>query len=187
MAEYFSFCKSDQILLLQIARSSIEYYLTFNKKPDKNFNKITDYIKTESGVFVTLTKNGNLRGCIGNLTGEAPLYKNVQDMAIASATNDYRFDKVELSEMKEIKIEISVLSPLKKLSDINEIVLGRHGILIKKGMQTGTFLPQVAVHTGWCLEEFLGHCARDKVKIGWFGWKNAELFTYEAFVFNESV
>ena len=187
MDECFGICKSDQILLLQIARSGIEYYLTFNKKPDVDFIKVNENLKTESGVFVTLTKNGNLRGCIGRLTGELSLYENVQEMAIASATKDYRFDRVELSEMKDIMIEISVLSPLKKISEINEIVLGRHGILIKKGMQTGTFLPQVAVHTGWCLEEFLCHCARDKAKIGWFGWKNAEIFTYEAFVFNERV
>lgn len=106
-------------------------------------------------------------------------------MAVASATNDYRFDRVSLNEMKDIEIEISVLSPLKKIKSINEIELGRHGIYITKGGMSGTFLPQVATQTGWSLEEFLGHCAQDKARIGWDGWKNAEIFTYESFVFSE--
>ena len=119
------------------------------------------------------------------MTGDLPLYKIVQEMAVASATNDYRFDRVSMKEMKDIEIGISVLSPLKKISSINEIELGRHGIYIKKGGMSGTFLPQVATQTGWTLEEFLGHCAQDKAHIGWDGWKNAEIFTYESFVFSE--
>jgi hypothetical protein len=90
------------------------------------------------------------------------------------------------TELKNIEIEISVLTPLKKISSIDEIEMGKHGIWIKKGYRSGTFLPQVATETGWSKEEFLGHCARDKAGIGWEGWKDAELFTYEANVFNES-
>jgi AMMECR1 domain-containing protein len=74
---------------------------------------------------------------------------------------------------------------LKKINDISEIELGKHGIYIKKGYYSGTFLPQVATKTGWTLEEFLGHCARDKAHIGWDGWKDAEIYTYEAIVFSE--
>ena len=108
-------------------------------------------------------------------------------MAIAAATQDYRFDAVTLSELKLIDIEISVLSPMQKISDVNTISLGIDGIYIKKGNRSGTFLPQVATETHWNLEEFLGHCARDKAGIGWEGWKDkdAEIYVYQAFVFGE--
>jgi uncharacterized protein (TIGR00296 family) len=88
-------------------------------------------------------------------------------------------------EINKIKIEISVLTPMKKIENIKEIELGKHGIYIKKGFQSGTFLPQVADKTGWTVEEFLGHCAQDKANLGWDGWKDAEIFTYEAIIFGE--
>ena len=106
-------------------------------------------------------------------------------MAIASAIRDYRFNSVSISELDSIDIEISVLTPLKKISSVDEIELGKHGIYIKKGFSSGTFLPQVADETKWSKEEFLGHCSRDKAGIGWDGWKNAELFIYEAIIFRE--
>jgi hypothetical protein len=106
-------------------------------------------------------------------------------MAIASATQDTRFDPVAENEIVRLEIEISVLSPMKKINSIDEIVLGKHGIYIEKGMSAGTFLPQVATETGWNKEEFLGHCARDKAGIGWNGWKDAEIYIYSAEVFSE--
>ena len=87
--------------------------------------------------------------------------------------------------MKDIDIEISVLSPLRKIQSIDEFQLGQHGIYIIKGEHRGTFLPQVAEETGWTKEEFLGHCARDKAGLAWNGWKDAELYVYEAIVFGE--
>jgi hypothetical protein len=87
--------------------------------------------------------------------------------------------------MDNIDIEISVLTPLQKIESIDEIEMGKHGIYIKKGFATGTFLPQVANETGWTKEEFLGHCAHDKAGIGWDGWKDADIFIYEALVFSE--
>jgi hypothetical protein len=106
-------------------------------------------------------------------------------MAIAAATHDNRFEPVSADEIDQIDIEISILTPLKKISSIDQIQLGKHGIYIKKGLNSGTFLPQVASETKWTKEDFLGHCSRDKAGIGWDGWKNAELYTYEAIVFNE--
>lgn len=108
-------------------------------------------------------------------------------MAVASSTQDYRFETVTVPELKQIDIEISVLTPMQKISDVKTIRLGTDGIYIKKGSRSGTFLPQVATETGWDLEEFLGHCARDKAGIGWEGWKDkdAEIFVYQAFVFGE--
>jgi AmmeMemoRadiSam system protein A len=106
-------------------------------------------------------------------------------MSVASATQDSRFSPVTLKELSSLEIEISVLSPMKKISSEKEIIPGKHGIYMKKGYASGTFLPQVATEYQWNREEFLGHCARDKAGIGWDGWKTAELWTYEACVFSE--
>ena len=171
--------------LLQIARTTINEYLSTGKIPIIDKSELTSVMETECGAFVTLHKDGALRGCIGRFTANEPLYSIVQKMAIAAATEDNRFPTVEKDEMKEIDLEISVLTPLKKIESIDEIEMGRHGIYIKKGFSSGTFLPQVAIETGWTKEEFLGYCARNKARIGWDGWKDADIFTYEAFVFGE--
>jgi len=114
-----------------------------------------------------------------------PLYEVVQKMAVAAATKDTRFPSVLKGELKDIDIEISVLTPMKKIDDMEEIEVGTHGIYIKKGMRSGTLLPQVAKEKGWTKEEFLGYCSRNKAGLGWEGWKDAEVYTYEAIVFKE--
>jgi AmmeMemoRadiSam system protein A len=141
--------------------------------------------KTNCGAFVTLLKNGELRGCIGRFDSSEPLYRVVQHMAIAAATEDNRFPQVSRDEIGSLEIEISALTPMRKISSADEIELGRHGIYIKKGNRSGTFLPQVAIETGWTKDDFLGHCARDKAGLGWDGWKDAEIYVYEANVFSE--
>jgi AmmeMemoRadiSam system protein B/AmmeMemoRadiSam system protein A len=178
---------SDRKELHRIARTTIITYLQEGQTPSVDSETLSDALLTKAGAFVTLKKAGNLRGCIGHFEADNPLYKIVQQMAIASATKDYRFDKVSPAEMKLIDIEISVLTPMQKISNVNTIRLGTDGIYIKKGSRSGTFLPQVATDTGWSQEEFLGHCARDKAGIGWDGWKDkdAEIFVYQAFVFGE--
>ena len=105
-------------------------------------------------------------------------------MAIMAASQYYRFMPVEAKELPDIEIEISVLSPLKKIDDIAEIELGKHGIYIEKGRHTGVFLPQVATETGWNKEEYLGHCARDKAGLDWDGWKTANIYIFTATVFS---
>jgi AmmeMemoRadiSam system protein B/AmmeMemoRadiSam system protein A len=181
----FSISITDKKELLKIARTTIEKQIRENKKPDLNSIGYSKTLMTPGGAFVTLKEHGELRGCIGRFTSEEPLYKVIQEMAIASATQDTRFDPVTESEIVRLEIEISVLSPMKKINSIDEIVLGKHGIYIKKGWSSGTFLPQVATETGWNKEEFLGHCARDKAGIGWYGWKDAEIYIYSAEVFSE--
>jgi len=178
---------SEKKELLKIARSTIMTYLEENRIPVIEANSLPPILRSKAGAFVTLTTHGELRGCIGHFEADNPLYKIVQQMAVASATQDYRFEKVSLPEMKQIDIEISVLTPMQKISNVNQIRLGTDGIYIKKGSRSGTFLPQVATDTGWNLEEFLGHCARDKAGIGWDGWKDkdTEIFVYQAFVFGE--
>lgn len=181
----FSISIQDKKELLKIARSTIEKQIRENKIPEFNTAGYSKTMMTPCGAFVTLKKYGDLRGCIGRFTSEEPLYKVIREMAIAAATQDTRFEPVNESEIARLEIEISVLSPMKKINSIDEIVLGKHGIYIKKGWSSGTFLPQVATETGWNKEEFLGHCARDKAGIGWNGWKDAEIYIYSAEVFSE--
>ena len=181
----YNLTEEDKKNLLHIARQTIENYISKNEIPEIDTTGFSKTIKTPAGAFVSLHKEKALRGCIGNFTPDKPLYLVVQEMAISAATKDHRFSRVKKDELKKIEIEISVLTPMKKIGSIDEIELGKHGIYIKKGWNRGTFLPQVATNTGWGLEEFLGHCARDKAGIGWEGWKDAEVFIYEALVFDE--
>jgi AmmeMemoRadiSam system protein B/AmmeMemoRadiSam system protein A len=175
----------DKKVLLDIARLTLDNYIGKGLiQPLKNDN-YSSALKTHTGAFVTLHKNGNLRGCIGRFQPDQPLYEVVRDMTISASTKDYRFKPVTPAELKDIELEISVLTPLVRIKDPSEILLGVHGIYIKKGSNSGTFLPQVATQTGWTLDEFLGHCARDKAQIGWNGWKDAEIYTYEALIFSE--
>ncbi len=180
-----SLTTADRRALLALARRTIETYLRTGKFPDVDAAGLSNGMKAPRGAFVTLNKNGALRGCIGRFDAREPLDRVVQAMAVASATQDYRFAGVEAAELPGIDIEISVLTPMKRIKSIDEIQLGKHGITIRKGDRSGTFLPQVARETGWTKEEFLGHCAQDKAGIGWDGWKDAEIYTYEAVVFSE--
>lgn len=140
---------------------------------------------SQSGAFVSLYKHGELRGCVGSFMPSGPLYQTIQSMTKAAAFDDSRFSPLAKEELDDISIEISVLSPLKKIDDINEIELGKHGVYIKKSYRSGTLLPQVAIGRNWTVTDFLGHIARDKAGLGWTGWKDADIYLYEAFVFGE--
>jgi len=177
--------EKDRKQLLQLARSTITQYVK-----DKTIYGLSEFHDTKTlnqkaGAFVSLYINKELRGCIGTFNPTGKLISTVQEMAISAATNDYRFSPVKTSELKDIEIEISVLTPLKRINSIDEISLGKHGIYIIKGSSTGTLLPQVPDKYNWTVEEFLGYCSRDKAGIGWEGWKTAEVYTYEAIVFSE--
>ncbi|MBN1598703.1 MAG: AmmeMemoRadiSam system protein B [Bacteroidales bacterium] len=177
--------ENEKIELLRIARKTLSTYLSESVIPACNKEHITGNMNSQAGAFVTLKLNDNLRGCTGNFYPDKPLYLTVQDMTVAAATQDPRFSPVSKSEAQKLEIEISVLTPLIKISSSDEFILGKHGVYIRKGPYSGTFLPQVATETGWSKEEFLGHCSRDKARIGWDGWKTAELYVYEALIFNE--
>ncbi len=181
----YSLTPEEKADLLNIARSTINEYVRYGRIPDFDENKLSDKLRQPCGAFVTLKKDGRLRGCIGRFEATGPLFEIVENMSIAASTQDYRFTAVLPEEIDELEIEISVLTPMRKITTIDEIQLGKHGIYIKKGLASGTFLPQVAAETGWSKEEFLGHCAKDKAHIGWDGWKDAEIYIYEAYVFNE--
>ncbi len=171
--------------LLALARDTIDQFVRMGKIVSPRDEEFSEPLRQKCGAFVTLHKAGALRGCIGLFSGHEPLYKSIRDMAIAAATEDPRFPSVGDTEISSIDIEISVLSPLRQIHSIDEIILGQHGIHIMKGSRSGTFLPQVAEETGWTKEEFLGHCSEDKAGLGWDGWKTADLYVYTALVFGE--
>ena len=181
----FSLTQEEKNILLSIARKTIQEYVTNRRIPEVDKSILSPALREPAGAFVTLKKDGQLRGCIGRFDAVVPLWEIVQRMAIAASTEDYRFEPVSPDEVDKLHIEISVLTPMRKISSIDEFEMGKQGIYMKKGMSSGTFLPQVAQETGWTKEEFLGHCARDKAHIGWDGWKTAELYVYEAYVFEE--
>ena len=183
--ESFNLNDEDKKDLLILARQTVEQHVKQKRVAAVDPTGFSKSLVTDCGAFVTLRKNGDLRGCIGRFDASEPLYSIIQKMAIASSSEDYRFPPVSPQEVNQLEIEISVLTPMRRISSIDELQLGKHGIYVKRGAQAGTFLPQVAEETGWTKEEFLGHCAQDKAGIGWNGWKDAELYVYEALVFSE--
>lgn len=178
--------KKDQKELLAIARKTLESFLKNGKIPQFEFSNAK--FKQPCGVFVTLKKDGQLRGCLGELETKESLGKMVQKNAVAAATKDPRFPPVRLIELPEIRIEISVLSPLKMIDDPKKIKLGKHGVMIKKSWRRGVFLPQVAAETGWTKEAFMGHLCSQKAGLDWDAWKTGEvdIYIFTAQVFGEN-
>jgi len=177
--------KKQRELLLKIARETLESHLGNKKMPECKIND--PKLNQKLGVFVTLTKNGRLRGCMGNFEPRTPLWQTVQKQVIESAIYDPRFPPVTYGELVETKIEISVLSRPKKIDDWQKIELGKHGVIISADGQSGTFLPQVATETGWNLEEFLSQLCSQKAGLPPDCYKNpkTEIFIYTAEVFSE--
>ena len=177
--------KEQRRKLLEIARSSIETYLKTGKKPE--VTEADPLLTKEMGAFVTLHEQGELRGCIGNIVGKGPLYLTVRDMAVEAAVDDPRFPPVQLSELKDIEIEVSALSPLEKVDSADKIQMGVHGVIVKRGFNSGIFLPQVATETGWSKEEFLSQLCAQKAGLSPDAWKDkgTELYIFTAEVFSE--
>ena len=179
----FHFTEAEKRSMLAAARASI--YSALRLDHDIDDTPVGILKEKGYGVFVTLHLDGRLRGCIGRFTSSSTLHATIREMARSAAFSDPRFPALSRNEAHKIKIEVSVLSPLKRIHSIDEFKLGRDGIYMIKGPYHGTFLPQVATETGWTTEEFLGHCARDKAGIGWNGWKDAELYTYQTEIVEE--
>jgi hypothetical protein len=179
----FSLSDDEKRTLKEIALTSIKDSL--NGKPIAEHPSLTATLRQKCGAFVSLHKHGRLRGCIGHFGEDVPLHEIVAEMARAAAFEDPRFMPVTADELSDIDIEISVLTPMRRIQSLDEFELHRHGIYIRKGYRSGTYLPQVADEVNWTKEEFVSHCAQDKAGIGWDGWKDAEteLYVYEAIVF----
>ena len=180
----FVLSDGDKKKLKEIALQSIKDSLD-GKSVSVRDSLLQDYpmLSKKCGAFVSLHKHGHLRGCIGHFGEDTPLYEIVAEMARAAAFEDPRFMPVSREELDAIDIEISVLTPMRRIQSLDEFELHRHGIYIRKGYRSGTFLPQVADEVNWTKEEFVGHCSQDKAGLGWNGWKDAELYVYEAIVF----
>jgi AmmeMemoRadiSam system protein B/AmmeMemoRadiSam system protein A len=169
--------------LLYIARHSIESYLKNGAKPA--LIESDPKLLEKKGAFVTITINGELRGCIGSIYPALALYQIISDMAIEAASGDPRFSPLGINELDKIKIEISVLSALEKITDTSRIKTGEHGLLIRKGFHSGLLLPQVATEYGWEREEFLQHTC-NKAGLDRDAWKKgAEIYIFSASVFSE--
>lgn len=177
----FSLSTDEKLILKNIALQSIKDSL--DGKSISKFSNLNSNLSTKCGAFVSLHKQGRLRGCIGHMAEDIPLCEVVAEMARAAAFEDPRFMPVTADELPDIDIEISVLTPMRRIKSLDEFELHRHGIYIRKGFRSGTFLPQVADEVNWTKEEFVGHCSQDKAGLGWDGWRDAELYTYEAIVF----
>ncbi|MCB9757472.1 MAG: AmmeMemoRadiSam system protein B [Candidatus Omnitrophica bacterium] len=169
--------------LLTLARQTIENYVTEHKV--KNIQIDDARLSYPQGAFVTIHKNGQLRGCIGHIVSDEPLQKTVRDMAIAAATQDPRFSAVRAEELKSIDLEISVLSRPWRIKDIGEIQMGVHGVIISKGRAHGVFLPQVATETQWSKEKFLSELCSQKANLPANCWQDPathiEIFTADVF------
>ncbi|MBP5799167.1 MAG: AmmeMemoRadiSam system protein B [Prevotella sp.] len=181
----FSLSDEEKQMLKKIAYESIKDSLDGKSIAVANsqFSTLTPILKEKCGAFVSLHKQGRLRGCIGHFGEDTPLYKIVAEMARAAAFEDPRFSPVSRNELDDLDIEISVLTPMRRIHSLDEFELHKHGIYIRKGYRSGTFLPQVADEVNWSKEEFVGHCSQDKAGLGWNGWRDAELYVYEAIVF----
>lgn len=175
---------NEQKELLRIARKSLNSYLTKGEVPKVKIDKGS--LAERRGVFVTLNKNGNLRGCIGYIQPHKPLAEAVQDMVISAAVRDTRFPKVTRDELKDIDIEISALSRLERVYDADEIEVGRDGLYIIKGAHSGLLLPQVATDQGWDRQEFLENVCY-KARLPKDAWKDKEavLYRFSADIFHE--
>jgi AmmeMemoRadiSam system protein A len=177
--------EKERAFLLQLARDTISARL--QNRVAVNYEPDSEVLKEHCGAFVTIHKRGMLRGCIGLVQGTKPLYRCVREMAIAAAFDDPRFPPLGRDEFTEIDIEISVMSPLRHIKDIEEIEVGKHGILMKRGFQQGLLLPQVATEQGWNRDTFLEHTC---YKAGMRGdcWKSreTEIHIFSAEVFGET-
>lgn len=176
--------EQEQKSLLQIARTTMESNIRSGKRPEAK--PLTPRLGESRGVFVTLTERGELRGCIGYVEAVKPLYQAVGDMAIAASTEDPRFPPVEAGELDKIDIEITALSPLRPLPSLDSVVVGKHGLVIRKGFRSGLLLPQVPVEQGWNREQFLCNtCLKAGLPPNAYKDKDAQLFCFTGQVFNE--
>ncbi len=171
-------------ILLEIARKAIR--AAVRKEEDTPEPREEKTLNMRNGCFVTIKQNGELRGCIGNFQSELPLFREVAEMAAASATKDPRFYPLQEPDLDSISLEISVLSPLVKVDDIAEIEVGRHGIYLEKGFYRGVLLPQVATDHGWNRETFLKQtCLKAGLPTDAWQGEDADIYIFSAQIFSE--
>ena len=177
--------KAEKNKLLEIAGKTIENRLTGEKIPEFQPGE-SSALNEKRGAFVTLQKHGQLRGCIGYIEARKPLYKTIEEMAQAAAFNDPRFPPLIREELKDLSIEISVLTPLREIKDINKIETGVHGIYLIKGFYSGLLLPQVATQYKWDRLTFLKEtCHKAGLPSNAWKDKDARIYIFSADIFGE--
>jgi AmmeMemoRadiSam system protein B/AmmeMemoRadiSam system protein A len=181
---YTGVTEEEQRELLTLARASIEAAVGGGRAPKSTLP--SSALDTECGAFVTLHKAGSLRGCIGYIRAAKPLRQTVAEMAVQAALHDPRFPAVEASEIPELDIEISVLSPLEEVDDPSTIEVGKHGLIIQDAGHSGLLLPQVATEQGWDRETFLDHtCLKAGLPPGSWKREGVTILRFTAEVFGE--
>jgi len=181
----FKLSEAEQKKLLEIAKKSVDEIVLNNNLLELNSSEF-EALNLDRGAFVTLEKGGRLRGCIGYTSAVQPLNQIVRNAATSAAVKDYRFPPVEKDELNELEFEISVLSPFRLVTDINQIKIGKHGLFIKKSNSGGLLLPQVATDNQWDVNTFLQQTCR-KAGLPFNAWKDEEtdIFKFSAFIFGE--
>lgn len=177
-----TFTEEEKKLLHDIAREAIVASVKGKKLPE--LPPVPESLQRRAGAFVSLHRHGALRGCIGYLQSDKPLCKTVQEMARAAAMQDPRFNPLTEDELQDLDIEISVLTPLRPIASIEEIEVGKHGLMIIRGPFSGLLLPQVATQYGWDRKTFLEHtCMKAGLPVD--AWKDPDtkIFVFTADVF----
>ena len=186
----FRLTEEDKVVLLKTARSAIRGRLHEDESNSKAaFPEIdlTENLKAECGAFVTLHKQGRLRGCIGYVLPIKSLIETVAEVAVSSAFDDPRFPPLKKEEYRQIDIEITVLSPLRKIKNVKEIQVGSHGIMIRKGSFSGLLLPQVATERRWDRETFLENtCYKAGLPKDSWKSKDCDIEIFSGVVFGET-
>ncbi|NQT83366.1 AmmeMemoRadiSam system protein A [bacterium] len=177
------FTEEEKRAMLKMARDSIGRRLGLTATQEAP--AITAAMREDKGVFVTLHKQGKLRGCIGNIEGRKALDEGIAELALESAFGDPRFPSLTAEEFPAIDIEISVLTRLTKIENIDEIEIGKHGLYLKKGLNAGLLLPQVATEYRWDRNTFLEETCW-KAGLPKDAWKeDAEIYVFGAEIFGE--
>jgi AmmeMemoRadiSam system protein A len=174
----------DKAELLQLARITLESYFSTRKFPE--CQSARKNLLAHQGAFVSLHSGDRLRGCIGQLSPDRELCKVVQSCVLSAALEDTRFSSVSAEELPNLSIEISVLSPFRRIRDMGAIVIGKHGLFVTRGINRGLLLPQVATEYGWDRETFLAQTCR-KACLPESAWKDPDtaLHTFEAEIFSD--
>jgi len=184
MTETSKLDESDRLELLRLARATIQSYLSAGAIPEYHTNR--PELRARAGAFVSLHHETELRGCVGQIVPDRELFRIVQHCAVSAAAEDRRFSPVTADELDKLTIEISVLTPLHRAHNVEEIEVGKHGIYITRGPNRGLLLPQVATEYGWDREMFLRQTCR-KAGLSEEAWKDpsAVISIFEAQVFSE--
>jgi len=181
--EPYRLSKTETEFLLRTARRSIAEYLNTGQAPAF---EAPEKLREPGAAFVTLEKEGRLRGCIGYTQAVEPLYRTVSECAVKAATQDPRFHPMQADELASLHIEISVLTPLQKVASLDEIEVGRDGLMIVMGKYRGLLLPQVAVDNGWDRDTFLEQtCHKAGLPADAYKSPEAVLYRFQALIFGE--